>query len=168
MFKLMILLFSLSVRTANMPEMPLDYEVKGGIKRGDNTISFLRERENGKAYRGRDTNLQYSILEFRDYSRTAKGIDTQSLALLKGWEHLSMGASVGLHEWKEPEGLGVVKYKRKFVSVRYSANSQSQYLDVDLSYEIPLTPRLSLMPLILIRDYNNLFWQSKIQIEIKL
>ncbi len=164
---LLILLFSFSIRTANIENQHFDYEYIGGIKDKNNRISFLYERENGRKYYGRDILFRYKYFEFNDYVKTAKKINSQKISFLyPKWKYTKIGFSYSLKEWKDSNVLLTALYRRKFCEIRYSRGFGREHIDIDLKKDINITPRLNLVPLISIRKYDdNLFYQFKIIIE---
>ena len=67
---LLVAFVSLSLRTANIPDNPADYQYMGGYKTETTEVSGYRERENGIIYDGKKA---FSLKELSDRGWTIAG-----------------------------------------------------------------------------------------------
>ena len=168
MINLIILLLSLSFRSANIDNVPFDYEMIGGLKGKNNKVSLMFERENGRRYYGRDVFFSKDYVEFAEYVKTAKDINNQRLSFLfPKYEWLSLGYTISGRDWTTFRNLLTVKIKRKYILLMYSRNDNHRDIEGKISYEKRISKHVILKPLIVYRQYDKkMFWQSKIQLEI--
>ncbi len=167
---LLILLLSFSFRTANLSEKPFDYEIQGGLAGKTNKISYMFERENGTDYYGNDIKLSIKYFEFTNYIKTAKQINNQGFSFLyPKQKNLLIGCTYNLKKWEDPAVLFTIAYQKKFFNVRYFRGYNRENIDLDLKGKIDLNNRVKLIPLFMIKKYDDdIFWQFKVGLEIKL
>ena len=169
LIKFSIILFSLSFRSANIPQHPFDYEIKSGVENEYIKGSFFYERENGKYYDGNDIRFLYKYAAFDVYRRTANSIDIQKLSLLYPFTHVLLGLSYSTIKWTDPEPLLTALIKKEYVTVNYSRGLKREIVEIDLFYKIKIAKQLSISPLFVIKKFdNNLFWQTKLSLRIKI
>lgn len=180
--KLLLAAFvSISLRTANVSEQPVDYEYAGGIKSETTEISGYRERENGIVYDG----FNYRKSEKYFYSdiiyKEAQGIDAQAFALkvpvekfLPKFIKTSWGFGVGINsqKWNNGKPMVMLEYSDDIVEIMYQLASSRQIIDSKISQEIPLEGNFYLEPLAtyhyeLLGNEKNDYWQAKILIGYK-
>lgn len=163
------LLFSLSLRTANVEKMPYDYELMFGVNSKHSESSYFHERENGKYYHGYDIKYNLKYIRFTNYTRTAKNIDNQKLSLLYPYSKFKFGISYGTRKWENPQPFITVIWDSKYIDIDYSKGKNSENIEVDIKYDIKINKYLSLVPLIVIKKFNTeTFYQTKIGIKYKI
>lgn len=159
---------SLSLRTANIPDQPTDYEYAAGIKSETTEISGYRERENGIIYDGfnynRSTKYGYRNIIYKE----SDNIDSQSFAL-KYW---GMGVGVNSQKWDHGQFMGMAQIKNSIMDISYEITSSRKIFNSKISYEMPLRGNFYLEPLGLYRhekieNISNNFWQAKLNILYK-
>ncbi len=169
MIKILILILSLSFRTANLPEQPFDYEIEGGLRGTHNRATMMIERENGSRYTGRNILLGNDRFEFSDFVKTAKRMNYQRFSAMYPLNKFSIGLVLGLEKWGNPDGLASIKYKNKYVKFLYAKGLEQEIAELDIMYEYKLSKRISLIPLARLRHSGiNTFWQCKGQININI
>jgi len=180
---ILILLMSISIRSANQPSNPFDYEITGGLRGENNRAVFLYERENGHYYTGRDIFIGNKRFEFVDFMKSAKSINYQRFSFFQPLENIPIGFGkykiylwnfyfglmVSLEKWKNPDGLAMLSYRLDRIRLMYAKGFEKEIIEIDALYEYKITKRFSLIPKMIMRKLNNkLFWQYKIQVEFRI
>lgn len=169
LIKITALMLSLSFRSANMPDMPYDFEVAGGIENKHGQSSYFYERENGKNYYGVDSESDYKYIGFTNYKRTAKNIDNQNLYLLYPTGNFRFGLSCGTMAWKNPQPLLTILWKSEHFKANYSKGKIRESIEIDIRHKVAISDQISIIPLFIFKQFNDKkFWQTKIAIEFKL
>ena len=184
--EILFLFFSLSFRSAYLPDVPMDYEIKGGLESKEFKSSVLFERENGLYYWGVD--LKYAVdncitlntkktmfvygTEFVWYKKDAKDIDYQSIRVLNDiGENVKIGLSLNANRWREP--LPMMILKADYGLFKYSMetnlwNRAVASIDISKKYKVEYS-KVYIMPILKYRFANgNEFWQAKIEVGWKL
>lgn len=167
--EILALLFGLSMRSANLPNVPHDYELKFGVESHYSKSSYFTDRENGEYYHGYDVKYNLKYVRFTNYTRTAKNIDNQKLSLLCPVGKFHFGISYATRKWGNPQPLITVVWKNKYVDIDYSKGKNSENIEMDIKYDIEISKQLSFIPLIVLKKFNTeTFWQMKIGIKYKI
>lgn len=163
---------SLSLRTANVPDQPTDYEYAGGVKSETTEMSGYRERENGVVYDGFDYSQSkkhfYSKIKYKE----AQAIDSQSFALTYPVNDWSFGAGLNSQKWNNGKPMMMMMYKNNVIDISYELASSRQIIDSKISEQIPLKDNFYLEPLAsyhyeLIGNSKKDYWQAKLIIGYK-
>ncbi len=163
---------SLSLRTANVPESPTDYEYKAGLKGETTEMSGYRERENGIIYDGFDykksTEYFYSKITYKE----AQAIDSQTFVLKYPIKKWGIGAGLNSQRWDHGQSVIMIQYSDNIVDVSYLLSSNRQIINSKISEEIPLKDNFYLEPLALyhyelIGKNKTNFWQAKLLLGYK-
>ena len=170
MNSLLILLLSLSFRTANLPDCPFDYQVVTGLKGKTNLITFEAERENGRYYWGQETIYKRGKIEFSSFVKTAKDINSQKISYLypvkKISDKLSFGYEYAFQGFSNPKCLLTVSYIGRVFRFRYSKGFGRSDLVMKLEKKFSVTDKFGLVPFVDIRRYDKKsFWQFKVSFE---
>lgn len=177
-----VLPFSFSLRSANLPDAPFDYEIESGLLGKHNKITFMYERENGRQYTGRNILLGGKKFEFMDYVKTAKNMNYQRFSFYYPlWRDIhigkyyidlsnfSLGIILGLEKWKNPDGLGTVVFKSDMLKILYAKGTDTEIVEMDVLYTYKISEGFSLIPLARMRKHNiNWFWQYRIGLNIRI
>ena len=188
--KLLLAMFmSISLRTSNVPDQPVDYEYAGGLKTETTEMSGYRERENGIVYDG----FNYRKSEKYFYSdiiyKEAQGIDSQAYALKlpikkylpefikTPWE---FGVGINSQKWNHGRPMVIMQYADGIVDISYQIASNRQIIDSKVSEKIPLEFRsyreqylnFYIEPLVtyhyeLIDQEKKDYWQAKLLVGYK-
>ena len=171
--KLLLAAFmSISLRTANVPDQPTDYEYKGGVKSETTEISGYRERENGIVYDGfnynRSKKFSYTSILYKE----AQEIDSQSFAVKYPVNDWGIGAGLNSQKWNHGKPMVVIQYRNEIVDVTYELASSRQIINSTISEQIPLRGNFYLEPLAkyhyeLINKEKKDYWQAKLIIGYK-
>ncbi len=165
---LLLLLFSLSLRSANLENIHVyDYEIMSGIKNGNSKVVVAYERENGIKYTNSDVVLGYKYFDFTSYKKSAKKFDRQKFSFLyPSWKGVRVGLTYGLKKWKDPTMLITVEAKGELFSIRHSKGINRVSTVFDLKKPIKFGSRVNLVPTVSIRRYDDeLFYQAKVGFE---
>ena len=163
---------SLSLRTANVPGNPTDYEYKGGLKGETTEISGYRERENGIIYDGfnykKSSPYYYSTIIYKE----AQAIDSQTFAIKYPVKNWGFGAGLNSQRWDHGKVMLMLQYSDGIVDISYQLASSRQIIDSKISEQIPLKGNFYIEPLAsyhyeIIDNYKNDFWQAKVLIGYK-
>jgi len=158
---------SISLRTANVPDAPTDYEYKGGIETEFTHISGYRERENGVIYDG----FTYNRISKHFYSdiiyKEAQNIDSQSFAYKMPVNQWSLGGGINSQKWNHGEPMLMLGYANKIINITYQLANSRQIIDSKVSEKIPLKHGFYLEPLALyhyeiVNDEKKTYWQAKV------
>lgn len=167
--QIIAIIFSVSLRSANIAEKPYDYEYAGGIKSNHYSLSFLSERENGGYYYGIDNEIDLKYIKLKNYKRTSKNIDSQTISALYPIKKFSFGLSLNAKYWKDTQPLLSAVWKGNYVKINYSRGVERENIEVDIRHKIKVTEKISFVPLCSIRKFDdNFFWQTKIGFEYKI
>ncbi len=168
--EVLILLFSISLRTGNLPNQPFDYEITSGLNGQSNLISVMFERENGNYFWGQNTRYKYNKnIEFVSYVKTAKRISNQRVSFLYPFRQLSFGIDFDFKDFSDGKLLLTGLFKNNYLNVKYSKGFGRENIEIDFKKSFEINKNFSLVPLLVIKKFDeNIFYQFKIGFEIKL
>lgn len=166
--EIVVLLFAVSFRSANIENQPFDYELTAGLSRPGIEADVLFERESGKQYSGYQTKATWKQFRFDSYKRTAKGIDRQKFAFLPWNRHgFSLGLACEAKRWRNPEPQAVALWQYRWLELTAGTGYNRRSMTAKAEYRIRLHDHIFLKPLFVFQRYNKAqFWQAKIGIEI--
>ena len=163
---------SLSLRTANLPDQPTDYQYMAGIKGEQSEMSGYRERENGIVYDGflykKSSDYFYSNIIYKE----AYQVDSQSFMIKYPIRKWGIGAGINSQRWDHGRAMVIIQYSDGIIDLSYQIASSRQIIDSKVSEEIPLKNNFYIEPLALyhyekIGKYTNDYWQAKINLLYK-
>ena len=163
---------SISLRTANVPENPTDYQFKTGIKSDRSELSGERERENGIIYDGfryrKSTKNFYADIIYKQ----AYAVDSQVFVYKIPVRKWNFGAGINSQKWDHGRLMALIQYSDGIIDLSYQIASSRQIIDSKVSEEIPLKGNFYLEPLALyhyekIGKYTKDFWQAKLMLLYK-
>lgn len=163
---------SLSLRTANVPDKPTDYEYKGGYKTKTISVSGYRERENGIVYNGfnykRNDKIFYSSIIYKE----AYNIDSQTFVIKMPVKNWSFGTGLNSQRWNYGRIIFMLQYNDGIIDLSYQLAENRQIINSKISQEISLKRGFFIEPLALyhyeiVDNYRTDFWQAKINLIYK-
>lgn len=187
--KLLFLFFSLSFRSANLPDLPHDYEGKFGFETEQSNFSILKERENGMEYLGLDCRYRFErkILfvggtgylfdwEAEWYVKEAKEIDTQTIRVTSPLKDFNMNVGLALNSnyWQDSKLLLSFLYEIGSLEYSLETNFNDRIVQsLKLSNKFSISEKedydFYVEPLFLYKLVDDsTFWQMKLSVGIKL
>jgi len=164
------IIFSFSVRSPALNEMPFDYEARIGGKGNNYSISILTERENNLYGYGEDityTNkfddtLFYQVIS---YVRNTKYINSKTFDVYKKYKQYKYGVAASLTDLEYLDLLLFAGYKQKYLNFEIRFNHHRYIANCSLGIEHKLNNKILLHPFIKYYKNND---KSDYQIKIEL
>ncbi len=162
---------SISFREPKITPNPYDWEVRLGARGKSYSFLYLKERENGKVYFGRDLSFssRYRSIkwEFQETIRTAKKLNAQRTSIYYMWKGFGLGVTHSWKRWKDPRILASARYEKAIgrlsFKVDYSDNfTDRRIVNGEVRYKVPLWKALGVDVFALYRYITGKkWWQVK-------
>ena len=166
---------SVSFRTPKIAPNPYDWEVAFRVSGKSYSLLWLKERENGKLYYGRDISLCFQSgkvrWKFEETISTAKDLFSQKGSVYYNFRELGLGITQSWRRWKRPRLLASISFRklvdRLLFEIEYSDNfTDRRIIDGEIRYKVLFRKPFS-VELFTIYRYvtGKTWWQAKVEVK---
>jgi len=171
MLKILMIFFSLSIRTPNNQEIEKkDFEMSGGMNGTYYSVEAITEREDNLYFKGLDFQAKSPsykdyFLESQIYIKEARDINDERLSVIKDISPFYMGTTLSWMKWEDPAFMTLLAIRIGVSHIEWQTNFKDREIfSLKLGKRFPIRKKVFLEPL---WEYKNTDGKKFVQFKLK-